>query len=387
MKISAFIIFFSIVLLILFLVNYYIFWHGIKAFTDYPTFRLIYTIVFIILASAYILGRIVERFSNGIVSRALEWLGAYWLGAMVYFLLIVIMIDLFRLINHFIPLIPVVLRQNLQQLKFITGIGAIIIVTIVLIIGRWNATHTQIKTLEIDINKKAEVEAMTIAYASDIHLGSLVGQRQLQRLVEVINVKQPDVILFGGDLLDEDLTPVIHYNLGRGLEELKAPLGKYTVAGNHEFIGGVAKAVKYLQDHGIIVLRDTTLQLPNGVWIVGRDDRDGRRYAGGTGRHTLEELVRGIDPELPIIVLDHQPFNLSESIANRIDLLLSGHTHHGQLWPFNYITSKVFQISRGYQKIDSTNFLVSSGYGTWGPPIRLASRSEIYFIKLQFMAI
>lgn len=386
MKISAFIIFFAIVLTILFFINYYIYWHGLKAIGQNPTIRLIYTIIFVGLASAYFLGRIVERFSNGIMVRFLEWMGAYWLGAMVYFLLIVIAIDLFRLINHYVPLIPAGLHSNLQQLKIAVGIAAIIVVSIVLIIGRWNATHPQIKNLEIDIHKKANAKAITIAFASDIHLGSLVGQRQLKQLVEIIEVKQPDLILFGGDLLDEDLLPVIRRNLGQCLEELRAPLGKFTVTGNHEFIGGVDNAVQYLENHGITVLRDSSIQLSNGIWILGRDDRDGKRFSGGESRQALNELISEVNSKQPLILLDHQPVNLSESIVNGIDLQLSGHTHHGQLWPLNYITSKLFQISRGYKLIERTHFLVSSGFGTWGPPIRLASRSEIYFIKVNFIS-
>ncbi|HOU17709.1 MAG TPA: metallophosphoesterase, partial [Candidatus Marinimicrobia bacterium] len=159
---------------------------------------------------------------------------------------------------------------------------------------------------------------------------------------------------------------------------------KFTVPGNHEFIGGIEKATQYLENHGIKVLRDEALQLANGVWIIGRDDYDSKRYSSYVQRLTLKYLIDKINPEQPIIVLDHQPLNLSESIASRIDLQLSGHTHNGQLWPLNYLTANVYQVSHGYKKIDGTHFIVSSGFGTWGPPIRLASRSEVYVIKLRF---
>lgn len=383
MKIPAFVFFFAIALSIIFGVNYYIYVHGLKAFGTNPTLRLIYTISFIVLASAYIGGRVLERITNGVISRALDWLGAYWLGAMIYFLLIVIAIDLFRLLNHFLPLLPTALRQNMPQVNFIAGIVATGVVAIVLIVGRWNATHPQIRKVEISLPKAATTNSLTIAFASDIHLGSLVGQRQLRQMVETINGLQPDVILFGGDILDEDLTPVIHNNLGRCLEQLKAPLGKFTVTGNHEFIGGVTNAVKYLEEHGITVLRDTSTQLPNGVRIVGREDRDSRRFKG-IQRKALRELIKDTGSSEPLIVLDHQPMNLNETVAAGVDLQLSGHTHHGQFWPFNYITSKMYRLSRGYEQIGKTHFIVSSGYGTWGPPIRMASRSEIYLITLHF---
>jgi hypothetical protein len=383
MRTPAFVVFFVIALSIIFGVNYYIYVHGLKAFGANQTIRLVYTVSFIILASAYVFGRVLERLTNGIISRSLDWLGAYWLGAMVYFLLIVIAIDLFRLINHFLPLLPAALRQNMPQVNFITGVVATMIVSIVLIVGRWNATHPQIHKVEINIPKPAAANSLRIAFASDIHLGSLVGQRQLRQMVETINDLQPDVILFGGDILDEDLTPVIHRNLGGCLEQLKAPLGKFTVTGNHEYIGGVTNAVKYLEEHGIAVLRDTSVQLPNGVWIIGREDRDSRRFKG-IQRRALSELVKNTGLTEPLIVIDHQPLNLDETVAAGVDLQLSGHTHHGQMWPFNYITSKMYRLSRGYEQIGRTHFIVSSGYGTWGPPIRLASCSEIYLITVYF---
>ena len=386
MKILAFIVFFTIALSILFGINYYIFIHGLKAFGTNPTSRWIYTVGFIFLASAYILGRILERVTNGVISRSLDWLGSYWLGAMVYFLLIVIAIDLFRVINHYLPLIPLQMRRNPAALNFYLGIASLIVVAGVLMAGRWNATHPLVRPLEVNIARRvAGVDSMKIAFVSDIHLGSIVGQRQLRQMVEIINAMRPDVILFGGDLLDEDLTPVIHRNIGQCLEELKAPLGAYAIPGNHECYGGIVNATAYLESHSIRVLRDSVVKLANGVYIVGREDRDGKRITGQT-RRSLADLMQTVDPAAPIVVLDHQPVNLPETVAAGVDLQLSGHTHHGQLWPFNYMTAKVYQISRGYRQIGKTHFFVSSGYGTWGPPVRLASRSEIIGIVLHFKA-
>jgi predicted MPP superfamily phosphohydrolase len=113
---------------------------------------------------------------------------------MVYFLLIVIAIDLLRLLNHFLPLLPTALCQNMPQVNFIAGIVVTGIVAIVLIFGRWNATHPQIRRVEITLPKAAATDSLRIAFASDIHLGSIVGQRQLRQLVETINDLQPDVI-------------------------------------------------------------------------------------------------------------------------------------------------------------------------------------------------
>ena len=91
-----------------------------------------------------------------------------------------------------------------------------------------------------------------------------------------------------------------------------------------------------------------------------------------------------MDRSKPVILLDHQPFNLEKSVKEGVDLQLSGHTHHGQLWPLNYITSAIYEVSTGYRKIENTHFYVSTGFGTWGPPIRLGNRPELVNIILKF---
>ena len=131
------------------------------------------------------------------------------------------------------------------------------------------------------------------------------------------------------------------------------------------------------------MLRDTTVIIDNSFYVVGREDRDIKRFAGKE-RKPLGELVKDINKNLPVIVMNHQPFELSEAVERRVDLHISGHTHHGQLWPFNYITEKVYEISRGYEKRDNTHLFVSNGVGTWGPPIRIGNRPEIVNIKLKF---
>ncbi|MBI9063417.1 MAG: metallophosphoesterase, partial [Marinilabiliaceae bacterium] len=96
------------------------------------------------------------------------------------------------------------------------------------------------------------------------------------------------------------------------------------------------------------------------------------------------ELLKDTDHQLPIILLDHQPFNLDEAASAAVDLQISGHTHHGQLWPFGYLTEKIFEVSRGYKQKGNTHFMVSTGFGTWGPPVRTGNRPEILEITLHF---
>jgi predicted MPP superfamily phosphohydrolase len=161
-------------------------------------------------------------------------------------------------------------------------------------------------------------------------------------------------------------------------------MGVYAIPGNHEYIGGIQKTLPYLESINIKELRDKVLVLPNGVQVIGRDDRDNRQMGEENRRKTLKELMVGLNKTFPVIVMNHQPFNLDEAVDEDVDLQLSGHTHHGQLWPLNYITKAVFELSWGYLKKGNTNFYVSSGFGSWGPPVRLGNTPEVVVFNLKF---
>jgi hypothetical protein len=236
----------------------------------------------------------------------------------------------------------------------------------------------------LKIEKKAGIfKTLSFAIVSDIHLGTIISKSRLKRIVSKINSLKTDIVLFPGDVVDEDIVPVIKHNLGQILMEIESRIGVFAVTGNHEYIGGVEKACKYLEDHRVFMIRDSYVTINNSIYIVGREDRSIRGFAGKT-RKSLDEILSGVNKSLPIILMDHQPVRLNEALEKEIDIQLSGHTHHGQLWPFNFITKKVYELSYGYLKIENTHYYVSCGAGTWGPPVRTGSRPEIINLKLRF---
>lgn len=220
--------------------------------------------------------------------------------------------------------------------------------------------------------------------ASDLHLGTILGRSFLNDLVDKINALKPDIILLAGDIIDEDINPVIKNNVGEELVRLKSKYGVFAITGNHEYIGGVKTAVQYLTAHGINVLRDRYEKVAGSFYVVGREDRSIRQFAGKQ-RKNLNELLAGIDKSLPIIMMDHQPFGLNEAFENGIDLQFSGHTHNGQLWPINFIIEKIYDLAWGYEVRGDTHYYVSCGVGGWGPPIRTGSRPEIINFKINFV--
>jgi predicted MPP superfamily phosphohydrolase len=366
------------------LVNLYIFIRGWQVLSLAPSLRLYYTLGFVIVASSFIGGRLLENVWLSVVSDVLVWMGAFWIAAMLYLLLSLLTLDLLRLINHWVPFFPSPITAHASTAKGIAALVIIGSILLLLVVGHINARNPRIRTLHLTIPKKAEgLETLNVVVASDIHLGSIIGKKRLDSMVARINALNPDLVLLPGDIVDEDLAPVIRQNLGETLRNLKSRWGVFAITGNHEYIGGVEEACAYLSDHAVTVLRDRVVKLHDRVYLVGREDRSIRRT--GKNRKPLQELMAGADQKYPTILMDHQPFQLQEGETNGVDLQISGHTHHGQLWPLNLITKRVYELSWGYKKKNSTHVYVSCGFGTWGPPVRLGNRPEIVNIKVSFL--
>jgi uncharacterized protein len=384
LKTSAFIIFFAIVLVIYGLVNSYIFIRGLQAIPAGSAWRPWYSILFWGIAFTFVLARIMERAYPCGFTGVITWIGSFWLAFMLYFILVALCIDFARVLNHYFHIFPRVFYVDYQHTKLIVLFISMALVTLIVASGFINARIPGIKKLELHVPKVVPGEkSLKIVMASDIHLGTIIAKRKANRLVETINSLRPDIVLFAGDVVDEDLAPVIKNNLGANLLQIKSKLGVYAITGNHEYIGGVEPAVKYLREHGVTVLRDTAMIIDNRFYLVGREDRDRPRFAGKQ-RKELSELMQQVNQSFPVILLDHQPFNLGRAVEQGVDLQLSGHTHHGQMWPFNYITTAIYEISCGYKMIGNTHFYVSTGFGTWGPPVRLGNRPEIVEINVKF---
>ncbi|MBU1875425.1 metallophosphoesterase, partial [bacterium] len=221
MKTVQFLIFFSIFFSVYFMTNYYIYIRGLQAFTFSPLLKTIYIKLFIILALSYIAGRILERITVCRIADFLTWIGSYWLALMVYFLLMVILIDVIRVADHFLHFLPAIIRVNPAQTNFILGMVSIGIVFIIVVAGRINAVNPRVREISIDLPKKVnDGNDITIAMASDIHLGAVVGQKQLRKMIRMIDDINPDLILFAGDVIDEDPGSLIKKDLGKCLEEL-----------------------------------------------------------------------------------------------------------------------------------------------------------------------
>lgn len=381
MRALSFLIFFGIVLLVYSSVNYYIYTRGLLVFSCTPSAKRWFTALFWLVVSSFLIGMFWERAASSAVSECVYRVGAFWLAFMLYFFIALLLIDLARVANHFFHFITPFSPDG----KLWLGYSVIGLVTLVVVGGYINARTTRVKEIPLTIHKKvAGPSEMKVMMASDIHLGALIGEQQELKLVRIINEQKPDLVLLCGDLVDGDIGPVLRKNLGKHIQEIRTPMGVYAIPGNHEYIGGIQHTLPYLERIHIKVLRDEVVALPNGVQLVGRDDHDSRRMGSPGNPHDLKELTKELDRTKPIIVMNHQPFRLEEAVEVGTDLHLSGHTHNGQMWPLNYLTKAIFELSWGLKQKGNTVFYVSSGFGSWGPPVRTGNTPEVVVFDLKF---
>ena len=288
--------------------------------------------------------------------------GNTWIIAFLYLLLIFIVADI-AAVCHLLP--KAFLKDSAAGLGTVVGLVAVI-----LTIGGIHYHHKYRVQQTITTAKPLE-KPLTIVLASDLHIGYHNRKPELARWVNLINAEKPDLVLFGGDVIDLSLRPVFEGNYAEEFHRVEAPM--MTVLGNHEFYSDVTRAEQFFQDAGILLLRDSVAHF-KGVDIIGRNDRTSPERA------ELADLAKNLDGFT--IVLDHQPYHLEEAEAAGINFQFSGHTHRGQVWPLSWITDALYEKAWGHHRRGKTQYYVSSGLGIWGAKIRVGTRSEYLVLHL-----
>lgn len=275
----------------------------------------------------------------------------------------------------FLIALPIGIIHRLSKGKYEKWLKALLPLAFsALIAFAWHNAHSPI-ILRYQIQIEKPLAPLKIALVSDTHFGPLIGQKMAQQLVAMINAEQVDLVLMPGDIINDNPDDYIQDGIADILKQIQAPI--YATLGNHEFYGNTAGNDRALRDAGMKLLRNEIALFENRLTIIGRDDNHQRQ------RPPLADLVAQADKNLPIIVLDHRPTDIEQAAALPIDVQVSGHSHRGQIFPANFITSSMYRLDHGYEKIGTAHFFTSSGYGFWGVPLRLGSRSEIMIIEIQ----
>ena len=374
---DKYIIFFSIFFSLYSILNYYIGKVILKGFNTITNISpLPFWIIFSALASTYIISMLLAKYLPKDLNNFLSLIGSYWLGLLMYSSLI---FPIIRLINFILK--KASFFNN--RVYIVETIFISLLFIIFIVIGSYNAKNSYVKSFDIDIEKDTLKEPLNIVMVSDLHLGNVVKNNRLKSMVTEINELNPDLVIIAGDIIDSDITPFLNHSMAIEFSNINSKYGTFATLGNHDILTKEEDTiVNLLKENSVTVLRDEAVLINDSFYIIGRDDITVSRYSNEP-RANLEDLTKDLDASKALIVIDHNPKYMDESLNTNIDLQLSGHTHRGQIIPGNLVTSKIFEVDYGYLKKDNLNVVVSSGYGTWGPPIRLGSRSEIVQINLK----
>jgi len=377
-------LFFTIFFTVYTTINYYVFIRGWQALHTLPVLKPFYVVFFVIIAYGYVFSKLFYKFFPPLVYDIWLGVGAIWFAFLVYFILTLLLIDIVRLFDSWFHFLPAFIQKDYEMTKKITAVIVIAVVSLVVFLGNLNKRDITIKTLELQFPKgNGKLTELNIVAASDLHLSPIDGERLLTKIIDKMNSLEPDIILLAGDIVDDKAEILEQRKIGESFKRLNPKYGIFTINGNHEFINGVEASVEYAEHLGMKVLRDEYELIDSSFYIVGREDSTMSQFTG-KHRKTLQQIIESIETNHPMILLDHTPYKLEEAQKNNITFQLSGHTHHGQIWPANIITGMIYEISWGYKKKGNTHYYVSSGAGTWGPPVRTGSKSEIVNIRIKF---
>ena len=368
--------FFLLVFLFYTLLNGYVLIRSRQLLPRSKTAHTLFYIIFAFLYSAFVFAMIGRNNLPLFIQKMLYIPGTFWLGMVLYLFAFFLLTDLLWLVVRIFRRFSPEIKRRYRKIQVISGY---IIVLCLGVYGFYQFRHPQIVEQKIEIAKTAgDYKHLKIVGVSDLHLGVAIDRNRMEQFVQLINDQHPDMILIAGDLIDNNALPLEKERVWETIDKLQAPLGTYFCLGNHEYLSGIDESMAFLHKTNMHLLIDSSVVI-NNIQLIGRDDKQGNH-----DRKSLKELVKGLNPALPLILLDHEPYRLSEAEENGIDLQLSGHTHHGQIFPGNLLTDLIYELAYGYKQKENTHYYVSSGLGLWGPPLRIGTQSEIVVFNIEF---
>jgi hypothetical protein len=318
-------------------------------------------------------------------AHILVWFGYVWLGALFLLLVATLAGDVVRAAIWIFQELSGVAdnpERELARTRLVAALsasGALALLAVSLWLGR----RVTVKRVEVPLGRLPEsMHGTRIVQLSDVHIGPTLGRRFLSRVVEQVNALEPDVIAITGDLVDGSVARLSSEVAPLG--ELRARYGVYFVTGNHEYYSGADAWCAHLTRLGLRVLRNERVSIgtsSESFDLAGVDDYSAHHFGGGHGAR-LDRALEGRDPRRELVLLAHQPRAVVEAERAEVGLQLSGHTHGGQIWPFNFLVRLQQPITSGLVRFGRSLVYVSNGTGYWGPPMRLGSPAEISEIVL-----
>ena len=338
--------------------NVYVLWH-VWRILPLPSWAKV--VVVMLMVFAFLL--LFVGFSRHVhlsmpLATAVYEIGTSWLIILLYLFMAFLLLD----IGRWVHLVPATFLKNSWS-------GTLAVTAFMFIIFLYGNIHYHQKVRQplMLTTGKTLSRKMKVVMLSDLHLGYHNRRSEFAKWVDKINEEKADLILVAGDIIDKNIQPLEEQEMHQEFLRLNAPV--VACLGNHEYYGGESNALLFYKKADITLLRDSVTTVGD-LCIIGRDDRSNPK------RKTLSELMKGVDSTKYLVVLDHQPIQLEEAEQNGIDFQLSGHTHHGQVWPISWITESIYECAFGEWQRGSTRYYVTSGIGIWGGKFRIGTRSE-----------
>mgnify|MGYP004499289789 FL=1 len=354
--------------------------------------KYIVIITYIFFASSFITGFFLPY-------KKIKIIGNYFLGVIQYIILIVVLADLIRILLKKTKIV----NEKILSSKITFIISGFICILLTILLSTYGVIHSKkivYTDYNVNIDKVSNIDNLKISLVSDIHLGYNTHLSHIKKMVDMINNSNSDLVLIAGDIFDNNYEAIGNdEDIINELKRIKSKYGVYAVYGNHDIdekiLAGFTfnwdksevlidpRMEEFLSKSNIKTLRDETILIDDSFYLIGRLDY--HKYGIKINeRKTIEELTKDIDIDKPIIVLDHEPYELNELSNNNVDLDLSGHTHNGQMFPSNILLKVIWDNPYGLLKVGNMTSIVTSGIGVYGPNMRVLSTAEVVNINVNF---
>lgn len=315
------------------------------------------------------------------MKHILKVISSYLLGIYLFLFLFYVISDFFLWFLRFFRFIPEPISFHIY---FLRGIAVVFFTFLVVVYSIFHAKDISYQFYDVSLSNQHIKNDIKIVLISDLHLGAVQSEERLSSIIQKINDLQSDFVCISGDLFDNDFSSIQNPDVAIDLfRSIESKYGVYATLGNHDSGKTLSSMKSFLEQSNIHLLQDEYEIIDEQFVLLGRIDSSPIGGYQNLSRKSLDEVLINIDSTLPVIVMDHNPSHVLE-YDNRVDLILMGHTHKGQIFPGNIITKFITPVDYGYFRKDSMSpqVIVTSGVGTWGMPMRFGTNNEIVMIHV-----
>ena len=338
----------------------------------------VYICIYVFFVLSFILAFLQLPFG---ISRVLHYISSYWIGVLMYLFLLFFAADIVILLGRAVQLIN---ASVLTSIRFYSGLAVVLLTIGFVCYGIYNANQIKTVNYEIELKDKS-LNDFKIVMISDLHLGDINSEKNLEKVVLAINNLNPDIVCISGDIFNDDFGTIRNPARANALlKSLNTVYGVYACLGNHDGGRTLNQMIAFLEESDIKLLNDEYVIIDDRLALFGRLDAHPIGGFGELKRQDISQTLIALSEDFPVVVMEHNPSKINE-YGKEVALILSGHTHSGQMFPGNLMTDAMFTAAYGhYQKeTSSPHVIVTSGVNTWRPPMRIGTNNEVVNIIIR----